>query len=203
MARPKNTDERRGQILEALLTVMAKGGYAGATMAAIATEASLTRGLLHYHFRSKREMLVALVEELAHRIESRIERQLTQTPGDPRARLYARLDAQLARGDGADPRAVSAWVAIAAEAVRDEEVRAVYTSAIQSSARDWTDLVRAALREDDRATRDAARIAATVQSAIEGAYLLSAAAPGTLPLGFAAPMIRATLDALLEREAHR
>jgi len=55
MARPSNTDERRGQIVAALQAVMARAGYAGATIAAIARQAELAPGLVHYHFKDKRD----------------------------------------------------------------------------------------------------------------------------------------------------
>lgn len=58
MARPTNTDARRAEIVEAMLRVMARRGYARASIAAIAEEAGLTAGLVHYHFRNKQAILL-------------------------------------------------------------------------------------------------------------------------------------------------
>jgi len=67
MARPSNTDERRLQIMGALVKVMAKRGYDGASVADIARAARLTPGLVHYHFKNKQEILLAALRDLVAR----------------------------------------------------------------------------------------------------------------------------------------
>ena len=120
MPRPSNTEERRAQIVDGLIAVMARQGYERASVAAIAAEAHLVPGLVHYHFESKLEILLALVEVLHARLRERTARLLAGVdPEDPHARLAAFLDAHVATGTGADPQAVACWVAIAAEAVRE------------------------------------------------------------------------------------
>jgi TetR/AcrR family transcriptional repressor of bet genes len=71
MARPSNTEERRQQIVEGLLRVMAKRGYERASIAEIAKEAGLSSGLVHYHFKDKQEILLTAVEQLAARVRTR------------------------------------------------------------------------------------------------------------------------------------
>lgn len=48
---------RRAQIIEAAIAVVAEEGYARASMARIAQQAGLSKGLLSYHFRSKDDLL--------------------------------------------------------------------------------------------------------------------------------------------------
>ena len=60
----KKTDERRSEIVVALLNVMADQGYAKATVNKIATEAGLTAGLIHYHFKNKQEILLELLDRI-------------------------------------------------------------------------------------------------------------------------------------------
>jgi AcrR family transcriptional regulator len=48
---------RRAQIVDAAITVVAEEGYARASMARIAAQAGLSKGLLSYHFRSKDDLL--------------------------------------------------------------------------------------------------------------------------------------------------
>ena len=48
---------RRAQIIDAAITVVAEEGYARASMARIAQQAGLSKGLLSYHFRSKDDLL--------------------------------------------------------------------------------------------------------------------------------------------------
>jgi TetR/AcrR family transcriptional regulator, transcriptional repressor of bet genes len=161
----------------------------------------LAPGLVHYHFTNKQEILVALVEQLVARLDERVATCLESAGAGARARLYAVVDAHVALGPESDPRAVAAWVVIGAEAVRLAEVRTLYGRAVRAWLERLEALVRATLRDESRPTRDAKRIAAALLSAIEGAYLLSAASPRTLPRGFAAPMLRRMADGLLDAEA--
>lgn len=194
MARPSNTDARREEIVNGLLQVMAKEGYERASVVEIARAAGLTPGLVHYHFGSKREILVALVARLSSALETRRERLLAGATS-PKARLSAFLDAYLALGEDADAPAVAAWVAIGAEAVRQPDVREVYREAVTSAVDRLTELVRDRLAEEDRETRGARPLAAMIVCSIEGSYGVAVAAPEALPRGFAAPTVRAVLEA--------
>lgn len=48
-------------ILRAVRTVLAREGYAGTTTAKVAAEAGVSRGLLHYHFKNKEEMIAKVL----------------------------------------------------------------------------------------------------------------------------------------------
>lgn len=198
--RPSNTEHRRAQIVDALLSVMADVGYERATITAIASAAKLAPGLVHYHFDNKHAILVALVERLAEGLEARAARRLERAGADPRRRVHALVDALVARGDDADPRAVAAWVVVGAEAVRDRDVRALYRDALARSLTRLRDEIAAALRARGVSSRGAPKIAAAVLAAAQGAYQMATSAPDLLPEGFAAPMLRRMVDGLLEAE---
>ena len=70
-----------------------------------------------------------------------------------------------------------AWVVVGAEAVREPQVRALYTQAVGGTLARLRALLSACLRDEGRVTRNAGRLAAGLLSAIEGAYRVSAAAP--------------------------
>jgi TetR/AcrR family transcriptional repressor of bet genes len=203
VGRPPNTLERRAQIVDALLAVMAREGYAHATTARIAAEAGLAPGLVHYHFGSKEEILVAAITELVLRVEARASARLAAAADSPRARLRAFVDAHVALGPDADARAVAAWVVIGAEAVRQPEVRALYARALTTTFERVRSLVRDALKGEGRTTRNAGNIAAAVVSSIEGAYRLGVATPDLMPKGYAARTLRRILDGLLSAEPLR
>ena len=63
MGRRSKTNERRRQIVAALQAVMTRAGYAEATIAASHGMRG-SPGLVHYHFKDRREILVALVDSL-------------------------------------------------------------------------------------------------------------------------------------------
>jgi TetR/AcrR family transcriptional repressor of bet genes len=198
--RPSNTHERRAQIVDALLTAMSRVGYERATIAAIAEAADLAPGLVHYHFETKQDILVALVDRLVRAVEARVDRGIARAGEDPRRRTHALVDAFVAMDDAADPRAVAAWVVVGAEAVRIPEVRALYAAALARSLERMRVEIAGYLVAEGRSARNAKKIAAAVLAAIEGAYQIAVGAPGLLPAGFAAPTLRTMIDGLVAAE---
>ena len=57
--------ERRAQILDAALAVLARDGISGVSMRAVAREAGLSLGLANYHFDDKHGLVVAALERIA------------------------------------------------------------------------------------------------------------------------------------------
>lgn len=197
-----NTEERRAQIVDGLLSVMASAGYEGATIVAIGKAAGLASGLVHYHFATKDEVLLALVERLVAGVMARYEARVTPTSG-AQARLHAWIDAHVALGKDGDPRAVVAWSLVGAEAVRNVAVKAAYQRAIEQEIAFTKELVKAALDAQGKGTVQAKRIAATAVSAMEGALRIGAVTEGVLPGGFAATMIKRLVDGLIDGEPAR
>jgi AcrR family transcriptional regulator len=54
--------DTRERLIDAVLVVVARNGLGGANVKAIAREAGITPGLLHYHFATKDEVLFAAVD---------------------------------------------------------------------------------------------------------------------------------------------
>ena len=185
MARTSNTEARRAEITGALLAVIARHGYDKATIQAIAAQAGLAPGLIHYHFKNKQEILVSLIGAMAQAAHARYLAVLGDQV-EPLPRLRAYLHARLGLGEGAAPDIVAAWVMIGAEAVRQPEVRAVYRQMVADELALLTTLLGDCLRERGRATRAAATLAAGLAAMIEGAYQLSSAAAEVMPRGYAA-----------------
>jgi TetR/AcrR family transcriptional repressor of bet genes len=92
---------------------------------------------------------------------------------------------------------VAAWVAIGAEAQRNDEVRGLFATVIKARVEALRELFRAVLLEAHADTRHARAMAAVTLSAIEGAYRLAASAPDALPKGFAAPAVRRMVAGLI------
>ena len=64
MARtPKIVEDRREQILDAAVRVFAEKGFDRATNKDIASEAGITPGLIYHYFKSKEDLLRAILEE--------------------------------------------------------------------------------------------------------------------------------------------
>lgn len=197
MARPSNRAARRQQITDALLTVLSTEGYTGASIQAIAASAGLSPGLIHYHFSSKQEILLALCDDLVRYGLTRWEQSL-HAEDDGETRALRLVDAWLARGPGSDLRRVAAWCAIGAEAVFHEEVRIAYTEALQTIRDVLEDELARWLVEAGRKPEAAPALSALVLTLFEGAYQVAAGAPNLQPDGWAAPTVRSTLRTLVQ-----
>lgn len=192
MARPKNTELRRNEIVQALLTVMADQGYAKATIQAIAKAADLRPGLIHYHFKTKQDILIELVKQVIKMGEDRYLAELKEdsTPGE---KLKAFVNARLAKGQGEIPQAVAAWVVIGTEAIRQPEVRIEYEKGIASQRKTLEDLLKASTK-GKIGIAEIRQVAAVTIAAMEGAFQLSVAAKDVMPKGYAAAGILTLLE---------
>jgi len=199
VAPPSNTRERREAIALALARVMARSGYDGASVSAIASEAGIATGGVHYHFASKAEILVDLVERLVAVAELRIESRASEASGG-RSVLVAILDGLLALTEVADPAAVAGWALIGAEAVRNQEVRELYSRWTLEVRDRLRDAYRTACREEGRSARGADRAAAALVALVEGYFAVAAGAPGVIPAGSAAPAARGVALAMLDAQ---
>ncbi|MCA9568175.1 MAG: TetR family transcriptional regulator [Myxococcales bacterium] len=179
---------RRAQIVEGLATLLEHRSYAEASVAEIAREAGLAGGLVHYHFASKREILLALVDRLADSWRDRVRTRQAEVRG-PVRRIRALIDATLATGEDARPRDVGLWTTLGAEAARSEDVAHAFRGVLREAQR---------LLEDDLdalGIRDPARTARSLVAAMEGVFRL--AALGLVPAGEGADLVHRLVDALV------
>lgn len=189
MGRRSNTDERRNQIVQAFMEVVARKGFSGASVQEIAAEAGLTPGLIHYHFKSKHEILMTLFARLESEIRERVDSQL-QGDGkrDPQRALEAFLDAFLALDGKSDQLLVSCWSMISSEAAIDKGLGAAYRDFLDRQLAEFDALLGAKQRAK----------AAALLALIQGYFVLSAGAPGIVPRGSAAVAAKKMLRGLLE-----
>jgi TetR/AcrR family transcriptional repressor of bet genes len=201
MARPSNATKRRQQIVNGLLHVMASAGYEGATIPAVAAQAGLTSGLVHYYFKSKQEILLALIQNLFDGVQLRFS-SLTRG-GHPRQELRAFIDAHVALGDDADSNAVSCWISIGAEAVRQPEIRQAFQRVAKEQIAWLEDIVERILEQEKRTRLNKRGIALGILSAIEGAYRLVISSPELIEPGFAAPMLMHMADGAIAAQSRK
>jgi TetR/AcrR family transcriptional regulator, transcriptional repressor of bet genes len=193
VGRKRNTEFRREQIIDAFCSVLAECGYAHTTMAKIAKKLGVRAGLMHYHFDNKHAILLALIQRLTALVQARYSARLNSSESASE-KLYAYVDARLARGDDVNPLAAQAWTMIAAESVRNLDVAAVYSATLRHELSLLLTLLAAALGRPEADCRPQAHL---LLAQIEGAFALAASARELMPSGFAAPMARAYLELLL------
>ena len=89
-------EQTRRQLLDIARRLFAERGFAGAGTEEVARRAGVTRGALYYHFRDKRNLFLAVVEDLQQQILDRVQR-VASAEADPweglRVGLHAYLDA--------------------------------------------------------------------------------------------------------------
>ncbi len=96
----------RGDIMDAAERVFADLGFDGATTRAIAVEAGVNLGLIHYHFQSKEALFEQVVARHASQVNDRRRGLLHAVLGSGTVTLEAILDAlmrptiELSAGDG-------------------------------------------------------------------------------------------------------
>lgn len=197
MPRASNTEQRRTQIAEALLTVMAKRGYEGASIVAIAKQARLAPGLVHYHFRSKLEILIAAIGVLAERHLANLDAALAAVD-TPAARVASFLDVHLGLGAHADPAALACWVLIGGEALRERQVQRAYEQALAAVSARLMDILERGIADRSFAQVDPAACAAALVALIQGYFAVAATARDLVPSGTAATCALRMAEGLLQ-----
>jgi AcrR family transcriptional regulator len=79
---------RREQLLGVALEVFARQGFHGTAMNDVAEAAGVTKPVLYQHFQSKRQLYLALLDEVGQRLRQTIEKAGTES-GGPRAQVEA------------------------------------------------------------------------------------------------------------------
>lgn len=120
MSRPRTQAERlavtRATLLREARLIFAASGYDAAATEEIVQRAEVTRGALYYHFKDKRAVFEAIVEEVASEIAAAIDER-AELGGDPlqaliegtRAFIDACLDPAVRRIYLIDAPAVLGW----------------------------------------------------------------------------------------------
>lgn len=80
-ARKRRADQRRIELLDTALKLLAEHGFRATTIADIAAETGTAHGLVYHHFRSKDELLATILER--HSFVPRLRGLLAVSPDRP------------------------------------------------------------------------------------------------------------------------
>lgn len=84
--------ERREQLLGVALAVFAREGFHGTAMSDVADAAGVTKPVLYQHFSSKRELYLALLDDVGQRLRTTIA-QATTTADGPHTQVQQGFEA--------------------------------------------------------------------------------------------------------------
>jgi len=200
LGRPSNREQRRLEIVHALLSVMAKHGYAAASITQIAKEAGLAPGLVHYHFKNKLEILTEAIQFLSANVKQNQAEQ-SKNKSTAEDRLHSFIDSLLALNEQSNAGFVSAWVNIGTESIYQKEVQTLYQSILSEQLDYLKTLISEYGLEKNLQLSEAKilNLASLSLAAIEGAFQLASSTKNLLPRGYAASTMKDMLFATLHR----
>lgn len=162
-------EERRPQLIEAAIRVVAREGVARATTRRIAEEAGAPLATLHYSFRNKEELFAAVTEHGARRSEEALGR-LPVAPGEGLRIAVTQILGLYRDGAVRDPGTVAAELELQAWARRTPGRRELADRCYVLHGRAVVGALRAAASEADRGV-DLPRLARLVLVASDGMAL--------------------------------
>jgi AcrR family transcriptional regulator len=181
MPRPDVSGERRAQILDAASRVFARLGVYPARMDDIVRESGLSKGALYWYYKSKDEIVTAILGSLFER-EFDSWRAALDTEGSSSERLIA-----LVRHQVAELQRIPLYLPLAFEfysrAFRSKPVRAALRSYLRQSFDILIPLIRQGVDRGEFRPVDPEEAAIAVGSLLEGTLLLWVYDPDTVDFG--------------------
>ncbi|MFV0252118.1 MAG: TetR/AcrR family transcriptional regulator [Beutenbergiaceae bacterium] len=113
------------RILQAAIEVVAARGLEGTSVRSVAMSAGVSIGAVQHHFKTKEELLAAAMQAVGDDFERHLSERLAAA-ASPISALREVLYALACTDDDASPAAV--WIAFAARAAVDPQIRQVHSS---------------------------------------------------------------------------
>jgi TetR/AcrR family transcriptional repressor of bet genes len=115
MGRHEIKEVRRVQLIEATIDTVARRGFADLTLADVADEAKLSRGIVNFYFRSKEELLAETLRYMTGEYEKSWREAVARAGGDPVAKLKLLVEGDFGP-QTASRKHVAVWYAFWGEA---------------------------------------------------------------------------------------
>lgn len=116
MAKAEASKEiRRKQLIDATMRAIGRYGYASLTLTHVAGEAGLSPGIVNFYFKSKDQLLIATLENIAEEYSTLWQAAIVRGKVSPAAGLEAMIEADF-HAFVCNPEKVSVWYAFWAEA---------------------------------------------------------------------------------------
>ncbi len=151
--------DNRAKILQAAFAVLSRSGYENTSIKDIAEEAGVAQGLVHYYFKSKQQLVLAVMEDVCR------EMKLNSSAGTAGAyEAYEKLKTSLRDG-----RATQAlYIQLLAVGLHDKEVGAGVLNFLLDDRAHIEQIAREVLAEREQDPRPARAIASVVEAAVLG-----------------------------------
>jgi TetR/AcrR family transcriptional repressor of bet genes len=162
--------QRRQDLIEATITVIAAHGYAGTTVSRVAEQAQVSAGLMNFHFSSKDLLFQAVFEYLSDEYEIVWRQCLADAGQEPLPKLRAMVAAYF------DPRIFTAeklavWFTFWSDANLRDHYRAAATRVEEHYSKEIVAELKRYLAGQADAARQAREVAAPLIAMIDGYWL--------------------------------
>lgn len=179
LQRKISRDQRRKQLIDATMRVLARKGYAKTTLADVALEAGVSHGLVNFHFESKEKLLTATLLFLSDEYRSNWMAALEAAGEQPARKLAALLSADF-NDSICKPERLACWCSFWGE-VQSRPLYQQECSANDDKYIRQLENICAAIVAEGKYSVDPVRVARVLRHSSEGLWndMLSMAEPYT------------------------
>ena len=151
--------DTRERILQAAFTVLGRQGYENTSIKDIAEEAGVAQGLIHYHFKSKEQLVLSVLAEVCRAME------YAPTQGSQGAQdAYAKFRAMLKEAKATH----ALYIQLIAVGLNDKEVGDGVFKFLSEDRAHIAEIARQVLAERGQAEQAAQAIASVIEAAVLG-----------------------------------
>jgi AcrR family transcriptional regulator len=169
LARKVSRQQRRQQLIDATMRVLARKGYAQTTLSDVAKEAGVSHGLVIFHFTSKEKLLTETLLFMAEEYRANWEKALQEAGSSPAEQLDALMRADYEPAI-CTPEHLACWCSFWGEV----QSRPIYQQECASNDRRYIEQLQeicAALTKEGGYNHDPVRTARVLRLINEGLWL--------------------------------
>ena len=171
-------DQRRLELIQATIAVIARYGYSGTTVARVAERARVSTGLMNFHFDSKARLFEATFVHLDEEYERIWQKNLAAAAPDPWARVTAMIETYFDRRLLTRDR-LAVWFTFWSDAELRDRYRAAAIRAEQRYIAALETEIRRLIGESGAPSREAKPITAALSAMVDGYWLQAMIYPKT------------------------
>ncbi|WP_424927243.1 TetR/AcrR family transcriptional regulator [Amaricoccus tamworthensis] len=195
-------EQRRSDLIDATLEIIARSGTQAATVRSIAAEANVTLGLIRHHFSSKEDLIAAAFDRHMTSMTEQAIAAVAHDTTDPVARLRAFIEAALAP-PVTSARAVALWAAFMQAAQHSPQMRDVHGRTYRAYRDFMQELIGVALKDAGR-TVDVTMLrshAIACNAVIDGLWIEGSTIPDSFESGELSRIALVSISKILDLPA--
>ena len=160
---------RRKQLIDATMRAIGRYGYASLTLTHVAGEAGLSPGIVNFYFKSKDQLLIATLENIAEEYSALWQGAIAKGKVSPAAGLEAMMEADF-HASVCNPEKVSVWYAFWAEARNNANYQNLVLRLEEEYLKETEQLCARILAEGGYEGVDAHQVALGLNAMIDGLW---------------------------------